>query len=192
MNVALDLDHLVLDLDCANLVSESEATRSDHLVRRELHRAGARRAGAGRRARHPRRDGHIRRPRPRQALEGPGAWGDAGAGSRIGRSGRGLHDPPQTETRSARRRGAPTAGRSRIRYRPTPLGTSGLRPRGPRPVRREWVATGPTVDGKVVLREGVRAGASVVAHGLAALVEAARDSLTRRGFLNPEGMRGRR
>ena len=43
-----------------------------------------------------------------------------------------------------------------------------------------WIATGPTVHGKVVVREGVRPGASVVAHGLAALVQAAWDSLERR------------
>ncbi len=43
-----------------------------------------------------------------------------------------------------------------------------------------WVSTGPSVDGKVVVREGVRAGTSVVAHSLAPLVEAARDSLERR------------
>jgi hypothetical protein len=44
-----------------------------------------------------------------------------------------------------------------------------------------WISTGPSVGAMVVVREGVRPGTSVVAHGLAGLVEAARDSLTRRG-----------
>jgi hypothetical protein len=43
-----------------------------------------------------------------------------------------------------------------------------------------WVLTGPSVGGKIVVREGVAIGTSVVAHGLARLVEAARDSVGRR------------
>ena len=43
-----------------------------------------------------------------------------------------------------------------------------------------WVLTGPSLGGKVVVREGVAIGTSVVAHGLARLVEAARDSVERR------------
>jgi hypothetical protein len=48
-----------------------------------------------------------------------------------------------------------------------------------------WVSTGPSLDGKVVVRDGVRAGTSVVAHGLAALLEAAQDSLTVRRTAKP-------
>jgi len=44
-----------------------------------------------------------------------------------------------------------------------------------------WVSTGPSVAGLVVVREGVSPGMSVVARGLVGLVEAARDSLARRG-----------
>ena|SRR2546425_1146398 len=43
-----------------------------------------------------------------------------------------------------------------------------------------WVVTGPTVHGKLLVREGVRVRTSVVAQGLATLAEAARDSLARR------------
>lgn len=46
-----------------------------------------------------------------------------------------------------------------------------------------WVSTGPSVGGKIVVREGVKTGTSVVAQGLARLVEAARDSLERRAGL---------
>lgn len=40
-----------------------------------------------------------------------------------------------------------------------------------------WVATGPSVGRMAIVREGVKPGTSIVAHGLAGLVEAARDSL---------------
>jgi hypothetical protein len=43
-----------------------------------------------------------------------------------------------------------------------------------------WVLTGPSVGDKIVVREGVATGTSVVARGLAGLVEAARDSVERR------------
>ena len=43
-----------------------------------------------------------------------------------------------------------------------------------------WVSTGPSVDDMIVVREAMRPGMTVVARGLAGLVEAARDSLARR------------
>ena len=61
-----------------------------------------------------------------------------------------------------------------------PLGPAVFVPLAPGRYGVRWVSTGPSVDGKVVVRDGVRAGTSVVAHGLAALLEAAQDSLARR------------
>ena len=61
-----------------------------------------------------------------------------------------------------------------------PLGPAVFVPAGTGRYEVRWVATGPSVHGKVVVREGVKAGTSVVAHGLAALAEAAQDSLARR------------
>jgi hypothetical protein len=43
-----------------------------------------------------------------------------------------------------------------------------------------WVFTGPSVGDRIVVREGVAIGTSVVARGLARLLEAARDSVARR------------
>jgi hypothetical protein len=43
-----------------------------------------------------------------------------------------------------------------------------------------WVLTGPSVGDRIVVREGVTIGTSVVARGLARLLEAARDSVARR------------
>ena len=42
-----------------------------------------------------------------------------------------------------------------------------------------WISTGPSEHGMIVVRDGVSSGTSVVVRGLAALVEAARDSLAR-------------
>lgn len=61
-----------------------------------------------------------------------------------------------------------------------PLGPAVFVPVGSGIYDVRWVLIGPSVDGMIVVREGVRPGTSVVAHGLAGLVEAARDSLARR------------
>lgn len=61
-----------------------------------------------------------------------------------------------------------------------PLGSAVFVPAGTGRYEVRWVVTGPSVHRKVVVREGVKAGTLVVAHGLAALVEAMRDSLARR------------
>ncbi|MGH7519021.1 MAG: hypothetical protein ACREOC_16410 [Gemmatimonadales bacterium] len=60
-----------------------------------------------------------------------------------------------------------------------PLGPAVFVPVGTGRYEVRWVATGPTVHGMVVVRDRVRVGTPVVSHGLAALVEAARDSLER-------------
>jgi hypothetical protein len=64
-----------------------------------------------------------------------------------------------------------------------PPGSAVFVPVGTSRYQARWVATGPTAHGKVVVREGLSVGTSVVAHGLAALVEAARDSLARRAVI---------
>ncbi len=61
-----------------------------------------------------------------------------------------------------------------------PLGPAVFVPAGTGRYDVRWVATGPSLHGKVLIREGVKAGTTVVAHGLAALAAAARDSLGRR------------
>lgn len=62
-----------------------------------------------------------------------------------------------------------------------PLGPAVFVPLGLGRYEVRWVSTGPSVKDKVVVREGIRRGMSVVARGLAGLVAAARDSLARRG-----------
>ena len=44
-----------------------------------------------------------------------------------------------------------------------------------------WIATGPRIDNLVFVREGLKPGVSVVSGGIGALVDAALDSLQRRG-----------
>lgn len=61
-----------------------------------------------------------------------------------------------------------------------PLGPAVFVPAGRGRYEVRWIATGSSADGQVVVREGVKAGTTVVAHGLAALVEKARDSLAQR------------
>jgi len=61
-----------------------------------------------------------------------------------------------------------------------PPGPAVFVPLGQGRVEVRWVLTGPSVGGKVVVREGLKKGTSVVAHGLSPLVEGARDSLERR------------
>ena len=61
-----------------------------------------------------------------------------------------------------------------------PLGPAVFVPAGIGRYEVRWIATGPSVDGKAIVREGLKPGTSVVAQGLAPLVEAARDSLARR------------
>lgn len=67
-----------------------------------------------------------------------------------------------------------------------PLGAAVFAPVGTGRYNVRWVVTGPVLGGKVLVREGVAVGTSVVADGLAPLVEAARDSLTTRA---PRGRR---
>jgi Cu(I)/Ag(I) efflux system membrane fusion protein len=62
-----------------------------------------------------------------------------------------------------------------------PPGTAVFTPLGAGRYAVKWVVAGPAENGKIVVREGVRRGESVVIQGLVPLVQAARDSLDRLG-----------
>ena len=66
-----------------------------------------------------------------------------------------------------------------------PLGPAVFVPAGTRRYDVRWVTTGPPTGGKIVVREGVRPGSSVVAGDLGVLLNAARDSLERRPIESP-------
>ena len=63
-----------------------------------------------------------------------------------------------------------------------PLGAAVFVPAGTRRYEVRWVATGAPVGGRIVVRDGVRPGAWVASDHMAALLDAARDSLARRSL----------
>ena len=66
-----------------------------------------------------------------------------------------------------------------------PLGTAVFVPAGPGRYEVRWVVARPPINGRIVVREGVRPGATVVARDLGPLLDAARDSLLKRPVKAP-------